>query len=44
MDMLRMLSKIERLELVNNVPSMPEAFNERGYFTVFVQSFARNLL
>jgi hypothetical protein len=39
-----MLIKIERLELINNMPSMSEAFNERGYFTVFVQSSARNLL
>ncbi|OEG71916.1 hypothetical protein ATZ36_11880 [Candidatus Endomicrobiellum trichonymphae] len=39
-----MLSKIERLELINNVSSMSEAFNERGYFTMFVQSSARNSL
>jgi hypothetical protein len=36
--MPEMLSKIERLELINNVLSMPVAFNERGYFTIFAQS------
>ncbi|MDR0820227.1 MAG: LTA synthase family protein [Endomicrobium sp.] len=39
-----MLSQIERLELMNNVSSMPEAFNERGYFTMFAQSSMRNSL
>lgn len=38
------LREIERLEMMNNVSSMPEVFNGRGYSTMFAQSSPRDSL
>jgi phosphoglycerol transferase MdoB-like AlkP superfamily enzyme len=39
-----MLTDLYSLEVMNNVSSMPEIFNKKGYFTMFTQAPPRNSL
>ncbi|GHT37668.1 hypothetical protein AGMMS49593_05250 [Endomicrobiia bacterium] len=36
------LTRVYSLELMNDISSMPETFNEKGYFTMFAQSSSKN--